>query len=43
MLNCVLQQKLFEKEGQIISIQKKLMERDDLVRELADKLMVANI
>ena len=42
MLNSMLQEKLFEKEGSIVDLEKKLYERDELVRELADKLMVAN-
>lgn len=43
MLNNMLQEKLLEKEGQIVDNERKLYERDELVRELADKLMIANI
>ena len=42
MLNSMLQEKLFEKEGSIIDLEKKLHERDELVQQLAHKLMLAN-
>lgn len=43
MLNNVLQEKLLEKEGSIVELERRLMEREELVRELADKLITANI
>mgnify|MGYP000521862665 CR=1 FL=1 len=42
MLNNMLQENLFNKEGHIVELEKKLYDRDELVRELADKLMSAN-
>jgi hypothetical protein len=43
MLNNVLQEKLLEKEGSIVELERRLIEREELVRELADKLITANI
>lgn len=43
MLNNVLQEKLLEKEGKIVELERRQLEREDLVRELADKLITANI
>jgi hypothetical protein len=43
MLNNVLQEKLLEKEGNIVELERRLLEREELVRELADKLITANI
>ena len=43
MLNNVLQEKLLEKEGKIVELERRLLEREELVRELADKLITANI
>lgn len=41
-LNNILQEKLVEKEGHIVALQKKLGDQDELVHELAEKLMLAN-
>jgi hypothetical protein len=43
MLNNVLQEKLLEKEGKIVELERRQLEREELVRELADKLITANI
>jgi hypothetical protein len=38
-----LQEKILEKESVCLEVEKRLLEREELIRELADKLIIANI
>lgn len=43
LLNDILQEKLLKREGDLLDLERSLMEREDLIRELAEKLITANM
>jgi hypothetical protein len=43
LLNDLLQEKILEKESTCLEMERRLAEREELIRELADKLIIANI
>jgi predicted transcriptional regulator len=43
MLNDMLQEKLLKRDGNLLSLERTIMEREELIRELAEKLIVANL
>jgi mannitol/fructose-specific phosphotransferase system IIA component (Ntr-type) len=39
----LLQEKILQKEGVIVELEKQLTDREELIRELAEKLITANM
>ena len=43
LLNDLLQEKIMKREGELVELERTLSEREELIRQLADKLILANI